>query len=130
MSDIATLHVCPNGCCAPMITVAHVAQDWKVDAFGNFLECIADGETVAGPDEGNIWTCDACGAECDHVATKALKTRLGTVRTQWPVRNGKARAWYFPDRPEEQGFSMAPLEIEGDGNAYRFFADGEDHVLQ
>lgn len=129
MPDTTTLHVCPNGCCAPLVTVAHVAQDWRVDAFGNFMESIADGETVAGPDEGNVWTCDACGAEADHVRTKALATSEGVVYAEWPVRNGKARAWYFPKDPAEQGAAMIPLQMEGDGHAYRFFLDGEDREI-
>lgn len=59
--------VCPN---SPehkgFITVAHIAQEWRVDENGNFLEvhnqCT---ETVAGPNPGNIWECHICGAEAE-----------------------------------------------------------------
>lgn len=57
--------VCPNN---PehnkFITVAHITQYWKVDSEGYFIEfaenCL---EVTHGPDEGNSWTCDICGAE-------------------------------------------------------------------
>lgn len=46
------------------ITVTHISQDWKVDEEGNFLEVVEDCcEVVHGPDSGNIWTCDICGAD-------------------------------------------------------------------
>jgi hypothetical protein len=58
--------VCPNN---PghreFITVAHVAEDWKVDEHGNFLAVLEQTETVAKPDPGNIWTCTVCGAEAE-----------------------------------------------------------------
>ncbi len=42
-------------------TTAHVVQEWKVDAHGNFLECLESAmETSHGPDPGNIWTCTTC----------------------------------------------------------------------
>lgn len=44
------------------LTVAHVMQEWKVDAEGNFLEAISDLETSFPPSPGNIWTCAECGA--------------------------------------------------------------------
>lgn len=62
-----TLHYCPNKClCATFETVAHVAQDWEVDALGNFIEATNDcSEVVTGPDNDNIWTCSRCGAEAE-----------------------------------------------------------------
>lgn len=67
------LHVCPNGCTTAFATVAHIAQDWKVDAFGNFLDVISDGETVASPDDGNVWECLECGAEAEKVSCYPAK---------------------------------------------------------
>ena len=50
------------------ITVVHVSQDWVVDDQGNFIEIANDyGETVAGPNEGNTWTCKECGTEAVKV---------------------------------------------------------------
>lgn len=45
------------------ITVAHVAEDWLVDDYGNWIETIETTDIVAKPDPGNTWTCQACGAE-------------------------------------------------------------------
>jgi predicted RNA-binding Zn-ribbon protein involved in translation (DUF1610 family) len=56
-------HICPKCGGKRFITVAHVAQDWVVDEYGNFEECLETSETVAPPDDGNIWTCYDCGAE-------------------------------------------------------------------
>lgn len=56
-------HICPKCGGKEFITVAHVAQDWKVDEFGNFIKEMETTETVAGPDDDNIWTCANCGAE-------------------------------------------------------------------
>lgn len=64
-----TKHICPNGCCKKpgskklFVTVAHVAQDWLVDSYGNFVRCLDTAETTHEPDDGNIWTCYECGAE-------------------------------------------------------------------
>jgi len=45
-------------------TVAHVTEFWVVDEEGNFLEVAEDvGEVTHGPDPGNIWICEECGAE-------------------------------------------------------------------
>ena len=56
-------HICPKCGDSEFVTVAHVAQDWKVDGFGNFLEELETTEVVAAPDDGNIWTCARCGSE-------------------------------------------------------------------
>ena len=47
------------------ITVAHVTEDWIVDAEGNFLEVSSPGEVTHGADAGNTWVCAECGAEAD-----------------------------------------------------------------
>jgi hypothetical protein len=59
--------VCPN---SPehkrFVTVAHVMQDWLVDEDGDFIAVRdPDVDTSFRPNPGNIWTCDACGAEAD-----------------------------------------------------------------
>jgi hypothetical protein len=45
------------------VTTAHVQQDWVVDPDGNFVSELATGETTHGPDSGNTWTCQTCGAD-------------------------------------------------------------------
>jgi hypothetical protein len=46
------------------ITTAHVAQDWKVDSEGTFLDVVEDcTDIVARPCKGNTWTCAECGTE-------------------------------------------------------------------
>lgn len=46
------------------ITTAHVAQDWKVDENGNFIELVQDAtDIIAEPNDDNIWTCVSCGSE-------------------------------------------------------------------
>ena len=55
---------CPNGCNAGFITTAHVTQEWKVDAKGNFIEAVNECvEVTHNPDFDNIWSCARCGAE-------------------------------------------------------------------
>lgn len=61
------LHVCPNHCEALLVTTAHVAQTWKVDATGNFVDEVSTDDIDAGPDNDNIWTCEECGAEAELV---------------------------------------------------------------
>jgi len=61
---MATKMVCPNGCNAYFSTIAHIAQDWIVDAFGNFVGSANDSTVVThNPHFGNLWTCMKCGAE-------------------------------------------------------------------
>lgn len=57
-------HICPRCGGKEFFTTAHVAQEWKVDEEGNFLEC-TDGciDVDADPDDDNIWICTKCGAE-------------------------------------------------------------------
>ena len=46
------------------VTVAHVTQDWVVDAAGNFIDSIGGAnDVIQGPTVGNIWTCNTCGME-------------------------------------------------------------------
>ena len=55
--------LCPN---SPdhktFLTNAFVAQVWKVDAEGNFLESVWSDQTARRPDPKHIWTCGTCGA--------------------------------------------------------------------
>ena len=45
------------------VTVAHIMQDWLVDAEGNFLEATEECLDVThGPNPENTWTCNECGA--------------------------------------------------------------------
>lgn len=62
-------HFCPQCGANRFITVAHVTQDWIVDPEGNYEECEDQCvETVHGPDDGNTWCCNECGAEAEIVA--------------------------------------------------------------
>lgn len=47
------------------VTVAHVTEDWVVDEGGDFVRVHESSEVyvVHGPNPGNTWTCDVCGAE-------------------------------------------------------------------
>lgn len=57
-------HICPNCGGKEFITTAHVAQDWKVDENGNFIELVQDAtDIIAEPNDDNIWTCASCGSE-------------------------------------------------------------------
>jgi ribosomal protein S27AE len=55
-------HICPNGCGDEFFTPAHIMQEWKVDAFGNFIsvaeECL---QVTHHPHDDNTWTCAVCG---------------------------------------------------------------------
>lgn len=67
---MASKHICPNCGCKEFTTVAHISQDWKVDESGNFIAVQESYlETVAHPDDDNIWTCVNCGAEAEIVKT-------------------------------------------------------------
>lgn len=56
--------ICPND---PhhqeFITTAHVSEEWKVDAKGNWIETLEGIEIIHGPDPDNDWTCAICGAQ-------------------------------------------------------------------
>ena len=50
--------ICPKCGGNEFITTAHVMQDWKVNASGNYLETINGCVQVdRNPDPDNIWTC-------------------------------------------------------------------------
>lgn len=57
-------HVCLKCGGTEFYTVAHIVQEWRVDADGDFIavgsECL---EVTADPDDGNIWECGTCGME-------------------------------------------------------------------
>lgn len=56
--------ICPKCGGNEFITTAHVMQDWKVDASGNYLETINGCVQVdRNPDPDNIWTCCRCGSD-------------------------------------------------------------------
>ena len=58
-------YICPRCGGKEFFTTAHVAQEWKVNEKGNFIECTEDCiEVDAGPDDDNIWFCAKCGAMC------------------------------------------------------------------
>jgi len=58
-------HICPKLDCNSerFITVAHVAQDWEVDGYGNFQKEVGTHEVIASPNDHNIWACAKCGVE-------------------------------------------------------------------
>ena len=58
-----TLRECPNGCDGDFYAAAHIAQIWRVDRFGNFLEAVEGCSLVTrGPEGDDEWACAACGA--------------------------------------------------------------------
>ena len=71
-NGIFSIHVCPNHCEALLTTSAHVAQTWKVDALGNFVDEVSNDDIVSGPDDGNIWECEECGAEAELVECQQI----------------------------------------------------------
>jgi len=83
MEKIITLHICPNGCKnATFSTTAHVMQNWDVDALGNFIACTNDCDQVdKGPDNDNVWFCNACGAEAEMVACYHTEIELPVFRS-------------------------------------------------
>ena len=57
-------HICPRCGGKEFFTTANVAQEWKVDEEGNFIECTNGCIDVdSDPDDDNIWICSHCGAE-------------------------------------------------------------------
>jgi len=44
------------------LTSAHVMEEWKVDANGDWIETIECIQTVHEPNEDNTWECWVCGA--------------------------------------------------------------------
>ena len=75
-NGIFSIHVCPNHCEALLTTSAHVAQTWKVDALGNFVDEVSNDDIVSGPDDGNIWECEECGAEAGAYSAQLDKESL------------------------------------------------------
>lgn len=44
-------------------TVAHVMEEWLVNEHGEFIDVRETLQVDHGPDAGNVWVCDVCGAE-------------------------------------------------------------------
>lgn len=45
---------------------AHVAQEWKVDEKGEFMESLADClEVTHRPEKGDLFSCLSCGSEAE-----------------------------------------------------------------
>lgn len=63
--------ICPkNSEHTEFVTTAHVMQEWRVDAHGDFLDVTDDCLQVTHrprPDLGNHWTCHECGTEAVFV---------------------------------------------------------------
>lgn len=77
------IHVCPECGGREFITGAAVTQDWKVDQYGNFIEQVtACNDVLNGPDDDNIWTCAACGAEAIIVDEDEAEE---AVKPQWKL---------------------------------------------
>lgn len=113
--------VCPNNKeHKRFITVAHIAQDWVVDEYGNFLEVSEDcTETVAFPDSRNTWTCKECGAEAtvsdmDMSLEKAIDETITDCKKIWSrwaldERDGKIQTLEILE--SNFGRKMLPIEI-------------------
>ncbi|MDA1674754.1 hypothetical protein [Bacillus cereus group sp. TH152-1LC] len=59
--------VCPkNKNHKEFITTAHVVQEWKVDAEGDWLKTVDNCVQVTHkPNRDDVWTCAVCGAEAE-----------------------------------------------------------------
>ena len=54
---------CPKCGCEVFYVTAHVTQDWKVDAHGDFMDVIDDCvEVTHFPQDYDLWEC----AQCSH----------------------------------------------------------------
>lgn len=66
---MASKHICPKCGFTEFFTTVHVAEEWLVDEYGEFIdvskECI---EVDVEPDDGNLWFCAKCGAEAEIMA--------------------------------------------------------------
>lgn len=121
-NGIFSIHVCPNHCEALLTTSAHVAQTWKVDALGNFVDEVSNDDIVSGPDDGNIWECEECGAEAELVECQQIFIVDGEIQGNlympttprgcafWIAR-GMTAAKYIPIVPGERGIPC--LTIDG-----------------
>lgn len=96
-NGIVSIHVCPNHCEALLITTAHVVQTWKVDALGNFVDEVSNDDVDTGPDDGNIWECEKCGAEAETVECQYFSIIDGKV----------AGSLYLPATPRGCAFWVA-----------------------
>lgn len=55
---------CPNCGGQRFVVIAHVAQTWKVDKNGMFVNCLEDCiDVIHKPDDDDIWECYDCGYE-------------------------------------------------------------------
>ena len=121
-NGIFSIHVCPNHCEALLTTSAHVAQTWKVDALGNFVDEVSNDDIVSGPDDGNIWECEECGAEAELVECQQIFIVDGEIQGNlympttprgcafWIAR-GMTAAKYIPIVTGERGIPC--LTIDG-----------------
>lgn len=58
----SALYRCPKCGAESFCATAHVTQDWELDAYGDFVECVNECvETTHHPDESDIWDCRICG---------------------------------------------------------------------
>ena len=57
---------CPKCGNETFYVTAHVVQDWKVDASGEFMEVMEDCvEVTHYPDDWDMWTCTQCLYEAE-----------------------------------------------------------------
>lgn len=121
-NGMVSIHVCPSHCEALLTTTAHVVQTWKVDALGNFVDEVSNDDIANGPDNGNIWECEECGAEAEVVECQRFSITDGEVEGSlympatprgcafWIAR-GMTAAKYIPIVPDERGIPC--LTVEG-----------------
>ena len=91
--ETMTIHVCPNGCDSTFSTTAHVTQDWEVDAFGNFVNNLGGEQTIHGPDNDNIWTCQECGSEAECVECYVKHDMVPGIDLLFPKARGDTVYW-------------------------------------
>lgn len=55
-------HKCPKCGAEEFIVQVHAKQDWKVDAYNNFIEpANTQLQLINRPKDTDIWTCANCG---------------------------------------------------------------------
>ena len=71
--------ICPNNReHKEFIVTAHVAQEWKVDESGMYLETICDSTVIThNPDIDDLWECAICGASA--ITTGEIRELFATV---------------------------------------------------
>ena len=82
---------CPKCGADEFIVTAHVTQTWRVDADGNFLNCVSECEEVTHkPDDADLWNCTACGhsAAGRDFNVPADETAASAVTGAAPAREG------------------------------------------